>query len=84
MELRAPRFGCPNAPQIMLVQGPCDSHSDADEAPAPDQDLARGVWAEGASENVLHEAFFDVLRLNAGPSTAALPGDIGQSCRTAS
>ena len=41
------------------------------------------VWAEGASENVLHEAFLDVLRLSAGPSTAALRRDIGESAAKA-
>jgi hypothetical protein len=35
--------------------------------PRPDQDLARGVWAEGAAEDVPHEEFFDVPRLHAGP-----------------
>jgi hypothetical protein len=36
-------------------------------SPRPDLDLACGVWAEGAAEDVPHEEFFDVLRLHAGP-----------------
>ena len=71
----------------MFAQGPVgQDHGDSNFA--ANEDLALGVWAEGAAEDVLHEEFFDVLRLRAGPlhrRFAELDGrDIGESCRTAS
>ena len=55
-------IGLPEGPTDYASQGHCDSHSAADEAAPP-----RGVWGEGAAEDVPHEEFFDVLRLHAGP-----------------
>jgi hypothetical protein len=87
LELRAARFGGPNAPQVMLVQSPLRLPIPPPPKPRLDQDLARGVWAEGAAEDVPYKEFFDVLRLRAGPlhrRFAELDGrDIGESAAKA-
>jgi hypothetical protein len=58
-------WGCPNAPQMMLISRPM--RFPFRRRPSPPHDLARRVWAEGAAEDVPYEEFFDVLRLHAGP-----------------
>ena len=56
---------------IWLPEGPTDyasSRAIAIPIPPPTKPLPpRGVWGEGAAEDVPHEEFFDVLRLHAGP-----------------
>ena len=63
--LRSAQFGCPNAPHVKLVQGPprFQFRRRLSPAPIPILRAACGV----AAEDVPHEEFFDVLRLDVGP-----------------